>query len=277
MAKVKNRSTSRRRIRHTDSGMFKIWRNKIVRRERIPFSSGLQRRMKVRRNQARCHSISLDCMAAIVENLVNLYADQYGDDNVAGAIQYYLSELGYVVINLGAIQTCNPNMHDVYVQYNEKVSQINDVGSIQELLQYANDIVVMLNESSFNLRVGDKRINSSISYSFDPKSWIYVVNGKHIDGQHMEWQTGNNGYEDGLYLTDSTDAVRVSTIYTILDELGMDYPFGIDVYRMEDEECMKYIVASSNNLYINMAALEPYQITGWEIQDGKRMLLKVCE
>lgn len=263
-----------RRIPHTNPCMFMISGNQIVRRARIPFSSGLQRRMKVRRNQARCHSISLDCIAAIVENIINKYGNGFID---ADSTKNYLFKLGHAAIYLGTFQSYKSDLLDIFSKYIEKISQIEKKGNIHELLQLANDVVFMLNESPFNLRIGDKRINSSISYSFDPRSWIYVSSGKYIDGQHLEWQTGNKGYNDGLYLTDSGDVARISIILHLLDELNMDYPFGIDVYRMEDEECMKYIVASSNNLYINMAALEPYQITGWEIQDGKRMLLKVVE
>lgn len=274
MGKAKCRMR-RRRIRIEDHRMYRAQGGRIVRKQRIPFSSGFQREMPVNSRQARCHSVSLDCIATIVENLLNLYVGRYGDEDYAGGIIRYLNKLGHAVLYVEGFQYNNIKQSMAYFDYINKTVELRQVRNMNELVCYANEIIRILNESPGNLRLGNRKINSSISYSFDPKSWIYVSDGKHISNQNLKWQQGNHGYENGLYLNDGDDVQKLSTICEILDELGMDYPFGIDVYCINDENSVKYIIASSNNCYIYMGISEPYQIEEWEILSDQTIILRV--
>lgn len=275
MGKVKYRRIRRRTRQMEDHQMYRMQAGSIVRKQRIPFSSGFQKAMPVNSRQARCHSVSLDCIAAIVENLLNTYVDRYGDEDYVGMIIYNLNRLGHAVLYIEGLQYNDVDRSVAYFDYINKTKELRQISDLRGLVRFGNEIIRILNEAPENLRLGNRRINSSISYSFDPKSWIYVSAGRHITQHSLVWQSGTCGYGDGLYLNDRDDINKIRTICEILSELEMDYPFGVDVYRMEDENSVKYIVASSNNVCSYLRSSEPYQIEGWEILSDQCILLKV--
>ena len=275
MGKVKYTRIRRRTRQMEDHQMYRVQAGRIVRKQRIPFSSRFQRTMPVNSRQARCHSVSFDCIAEIVENLLNIYVDRYGDEDYIGMIIYYLNRLGHAVLYIEGLQYNDVDRSVAYFDYINKTKELRQISDLRGLVRFGNEIIRILNEAPANLRLGNRKINSSISYSFDPKSWIYVSAGRHISNHSLAWQSGTCGYGEGLYLNDRDDVYKIRTICEILSELEMDYPFGVDVYRMKDEDSVKYIVASSNNACRYLTASEPYQIEGWEILSDQCIFLKV--
>lgn len=220
---------------------------------RLGFWDSTNRALRVRSTQARCHSFSQDFIAAMLHNIISL-AIAFPNDKMP--VQLMLSHLGMMVY--GNILT------EGWDDYDNKINLLHALdipNHLNETVYLANDLMHKLNNSLYNLRVGDRSWNSSIGSDFDPTAWAYVadVNGskRFISQEKLEWQQDLSGRPAGIHLTDAQDVHRLVFFRELWSILQNGYQFGIDVYEGKLDEIPCCIVGSSSNKFAKPGGCMP--------------------
>lgn len=200
-----------------------------------------------------CHSISY----ATIQDAVILALNNYSVSRVAAKLNMdgIINAVTYMSENSDWIddEDYQKNGRDTRRICSQKYRSISDMETAAQVCQAANEIVDLLNNCYANLRPGDSSWNRKISYSYDPKDWIYVdLDEERIcggDNSVLRYRGMSpdelEEYENsGFYLTDLEDGVRLG----LLTSNGLENLVSLDRY-VKDEDLM--YIASSSNLFPN--------------------------
>lgn len=212
---------------------------------------------------ARCHSFSQDYFTNALAAVLN-----YGVDCVflCNDDVYRLLELLGEAIFPDAIPRTSVNYQVGVMQkraYLERIKKVCVIQNVNNMLDFGNMLMSLLNDSVRNLRIGNQRWNASISYSFDPVCWESVQNGKVISNASLDPEPERYRRKNGIYLTNPGDWLRFvadANFRNALQEATVffDYPFGIDIYTCNIGNESFLIVGSSGNEYSKEDWMEPY-------------------
>ena len=219
---------------------------------RLDFSSAVKGKMPVGFGMARCHSFSQDFIAAILQNIIDLFI---GNPNEGDTIYLMLKYLGNMIFGGEA----DSGEKSCYI---ETIQNIFSISYLQEAVDLANMLMCQLNNSLYNLRPGDMHWNSSISYSFDPVSWDCVIMGSdgrpwYISEKSIDPMPDSTGRSTGIYLTDDRDSSRLQRFIELRDVIEDDYTFGIDLYSVTLDNGVYGVVGSSSNCFSKNTLFKP--------------------
>ena len=208
--------------------------------------------------QTRCHSVSQDCIFNLMKCIINGFIN--GGCSIDDAVEM-LHDFEKVVfpytINIdeyycvGLIRK-GRQQRSAFHETVEKLKEITQT----DILEYTNNLARQANNSVLNLRSGNSNWNSSVSYSFDPTSWIYATGD---GGGCCESGLMNTplDMERGIYLNNALDRERILNIMPLISKCNQmdlfDYEFGTDMYSMGNY----IVVGSSSNTYEKTSDMIP--------------------
>lgn len=246
LSRLKEFTSQSREIRQIDQKFALKFDNSGLRviKGRLDFSSAVKGKMPVGFGMARCHSFSQDFIAAILQNIIDLFI---GNPNEGDTIYLMLEYLGNMIFGGEA----DSGEKSCYI---ETIKNIFSISNLQEAVDLANMLMCQSNNSLYNLRPGDMHWNSSISYSFDPVSWDCVIMGSdgnpwYISERSINPMPDSTGRSVGIYLTDDRDSSRLQRFIELRDVIEDDYSFGIDLYSVTLDNGVYGVVGSSSNCF----------------------------
>lgn len=206
--------------------------------------------------KAICHMISYALMRDMIITAMNLLPGQSRD--AKNIINTLINSVVIADSDLGDEDYADNVRGDCQVALKKLIAaKTND-----DRLSYGNQLLNVLNNFKYNLRVGDADWNIFIGDSIDPNSWIYLSNitpdGKECDGDTMFLYSSNDVLDDepfeyegehcgeGFYLIDPLDCERLYKLLHPRNDLPVEFKISIGVY--EDSNCNRYL-ASSNNRF----------------------------
>lgn len=138
---------------------------------------------------------------------------------------------------------------DYESEFNEAAELIRVIDNERELdiIYAAYQLMTLLNNAKSNLRLGFQSWNQAIGSHYDPTAWCYVENRKILSSSAPK--SDHNGFipgiehEDGFYLVDPTDSMRLTTLLSI----PVDFENSLSLFTAKEKDTgVPFIYSSSN-------------------------------
>lgn len=213
--------------------------------DRPPFSNQVKTALPVDDGQARCHYVSYKLIAKCITSILNNALSAPPSINTLYCL--YHSVFCYSV----GMDKAKDNAF----------SSIAILASIfppavDKFLPEATNLLVNLNSSVSNLRVGDQEWNASIREQYDPAHWWYAVSARQYrdrTGTVKPLPDGMPDLKQGEFYLQASDETRLSPLKPLANLLPT-----VGFYSAIDESGIPFVY-SSNNQFSLPEATEEYR------------------